>query len=81
MAPTDNISGPTCRVGSDILVTGDEDVVRHMNAPGSRWRRSHWYEAMRLDPRLDTVFSTRDEKLHFDLKAKEAGGVRMSHCA
>ena len=33
-----------------------------------------------MDPRLDTVFSTRDEKLHADLKAKEAGGVsRLEH--
>lgn len=29
---------------------------------------------MRMDPRLDTVFSTRDEQLHADLKAKESGG-------
>ncbi|WPH01848.1 Hypothetical protein R9X50_00470200 [Acrodontium crateriforme] len=66
--------GMTCRIGPDILVTGDPDVVRHMNAPTSKWRRSPWYHAMRLDPRLDTVFSTRDEKVHSDLKAKEAGG-------
>lgn len=31
---------------------------------------------MRMDPRQDNVFSTRDEKAHTDLKAKEAGGVR-----
>ena len=30
---------------------------------------------MRLDPRLDSVFSTRDEKHHADLRAKESGGV------
>ena len=30
---------------------------------------------MRMDPRQDTVFSTQDEKVHADLKAKEAGGV------
>ena len=30
---------------------------------------------MRMDVRHDTVFSTRDEQLHSDLKAKEAGGV------
>jgi hypothetical protein len=30
---------------------------------------------MKLDPRVDTVFSTRDEKLHADLKSKESGAV------
>ena len=28
-----------------------------------------------MDVRLDTVFSTRDEQLHTELKAKESGGV------
>ena len=65
-------------MGPDILVTGDPDVIRHMNAPGSRWRRSGWYAAMKMDPRLDTVFSTQDESLHATLKAKEAGGVSLS---
>jgi hypothetical protein len=31
---------------------------------------------MKMDVRTDTVFSTRDEKVHADLKAKEAGGVK-----
>lgn len=45
-----------------------------MNAPGSRWGRSGWYDAMKMDPRKDNVFSTRDEKLHAELKAKESPG-------
>ena len=62
-----------------IIVTDDADLVRHMNAPGSRWTRGGWYEGMKMDPRLDTVFSTKDEKLHAELKAKEAGGVSNAH--
>ena len=46
-----------------------------MNAPGSRWRRGEWYTGMKMDVRLDTVFSTRDEQHHAELKAKESGGV------
>jgi hypothetical protein len=30
-----------------------------------------------MDVRLDTVFSTRDEQLHAELKAKESGGVSI----
>jgi len=74
LLPNVHVGSPV-RIGPNLLVHNDPDIVRHLNAPGSRWRRSEWYEAMKLDPRTDTVFSTRDEKVHADLKAKEAGGV------
>ena len=70
-----------CRIGPDLLVTDDADIVRHMNAPGSKWTRSQWYEGVKLDPRFDSVFSTRDENMHADLRAKEAGGVSQSRCS
>ncbi|KAK3047048.1 hypothetical protein LTR09_011473 [Extremus antarcticus] len=66
--------GSPARIGPNLLVTDDADLVRHMNAPGSKWTRSGWYAGMRMDPRTDSVFSTRDEKVHADLKAREAGG-------
>ena len=68
--------GSVARIGPNLLTTGDADIIRHISAPGSAWRRSGWYEGMKLDPRVDNVFSTRDEKLHAELKAKESGGVR-----
>lgn len=71
----DACEGSPARIGHDLLVTDDAELIRHMNAPGSRWTRSGWYDAMRMDPRQDSVFSTRNEKLHAELKAKEAGGV------
>jgi hypothetical protein len=46
-----------------------------MNAPGSKWTRSGWYDGVRLDARYDSVFSARDEKLHAELRAKEIGAV------
>ncbi|CAK3936056.1 Pisatin demethylase [Lecanosticta acicola] len=66
--------GSPARIGPNLLVTDDPDLIRHMNAPGSKWTRSTWYDAMKLDPRQHSVFSTRDEKLHAELKAKEATG-------
>ncbi|KAF2163606.1 hypothetical protein M409DRAFT_68501 [Zasmidium cellare ATCC 36951] len=66
--------GSPARIAPNLLVTDDPDLVRHMNAPGSRWTRSGWYDAMKMDPRKDNVFSTRNEKLHAELKAKEAPG-------
>ncbi|KAK3110938.1 hypothetical protein LTR53_014273 [Teratosphaeriaceae sp. CCFEE 6253] len=66
--------GSPVRIGPNLLIHNDPDVLRHLLAPGSGWRRSEWYEGMKLDPRVDTVFSTRDERLHTEMKAKEAGG-------
>lgn len=74
--PLITMTGSVARIGPNLLVTDDADLVRHMNAPGSRWTRSSWFTGLRLDPRQDTVFSTRDEREHADLKAKETGAVR-----
>lgn len=47
-----------------------------MDLPGSKWRRSGWYDAFRFDPRADSVFSTRDEKLHAELRHLETGAYQ-----
>ncbi|EME82347.1 uncharacterized protein MYCFIDRAFT_59503 [Pseudocercospora fijiensis CIRAD86] len=65
--------GSPARIGHDLVVTDDADLIMRMNAPASKWTRSGWYDAMRMDPRRDSVFSARDEKLHAELKSKEAG--------
>ena len=62
-------------MGPNVLITDDVDVLRHMNAPRSEWRRSEWYSAMAFDPRKDTVFSTRDERLHGELRGKMIAAV------
>ena len=61
-----------------MLITDDVDIVRHMSAHGSGWTRGTWYDGVKLDPRQDSVFSTRDEQLHTDLKAKETGAVSVA---
>ncbi|KAK4569667.1 hypothetical protein LTR86_003432 [Recurvomyces mirabilis] len=66
--------GTPARIGPSLLITDDADLVRHMNAPGSKWTRGSWYDGMRLDPGHDHVFSTRDEAVHADLRSKEIGG-------
>jgi hypothetical protein len=46
-----------------------------MSAPRSRWARGDWYDGMKLDPRVNNVFSERDEKRHAELRAKMIAGV------
>lgn len=68
--------GPIVRLGPNLLLTSDPDIIRHMNLPNSKWRRSGWYDALRMDPRADSVFSTRDERKHADLRSLEIGGYQ-----
>jgi len=70
--------GSPARIGPDLLISDDPDLVRHQNAAGSKWTRSGWYEGVKLDPRQESVFSTRDERLHAELKAKENGAVCLA---
>ncbi|EXJ87353.1 hypothetical protein A1O3_04312 [Capronia epimyces CBS 606.96] len=65
--------GSPCRFGPNLVITDDADIIRHISAPRSAWSRADWYDAMRHDPRQDSVFSTKDEKHHADLRAKMIG--------
>lgn len=67
--------GSPCRIGPNVLITDDPDLVRRQSAAGSKWTRSQWYEGVKLDPRHESVFSTRDEGLHAELRGKESGAV------
>lgn len=62
-------------MGPNLLITDDPELLKHMSAARSPWRRSPWYAGMKLDPKCDTVFSTRDEKLHSEMRTMEIGAV------
>ncbi|KAK1755440.1 cytochrome P450 [Echria macrotheca] len=66
--------GRLARIGPDTLVTSDPDLLRRMLGVRTRYRRSDWYDAMRLDPAKDNVLSMRDDDRHNELRAKMAAG-------
>lgn len=66
--------GPLVRVGPNTLITSDADTLRRISAPRSSHRRSMNYYAMRLNPGKDHIFSTREEKVHDELRRKMAAG-------
>lgn len=68
-------SGSIVRIGPHQLVTNDPEVLRRMSAVRSPYRRSNWYDGIRLEADYDNVLSTRDENRHNDLRAKMAAGV------
>lgn len=42
------------------------------------YKRSDWYDGMRLDPNKDNVLSMRNDELHGKLRSKMAAGVSSS---
>ncbi|KAK3347287.1 cytochrome P450 [Lasiosphaeria hispida] len=66
--------GPLARIGPDTLVTSDPNLLRRMLGVRTRYRRSDWYDAMRLDPARDNVLSMRNDEKHEELRAKMAAG-------
>lgn len=41
------------------------------------YKRSNWYDGMRLDPKKDNVLSTRNDEIHNKLRTKMAAGVKF----
>lgn len=70
--------GPLSRIGPNILVTNDADLLRHMSGARSTYSRAAWYDGMRLDPRVNNVISERNDKRHNALRAKMASGVSLT---
>ncbi|KAH6865919.1 cytochrome P450 [Alternaria rosae] len=66
--------GPLVRVSPTDIVTSDPDIVRRTTAVRSEYTRGPWYNAMKLEPGRDNLFSMRDEVAHMKLRNKMAPG-------
>ncbi|KAK1656592.1 pisatin demethylase, partial [Colletotrichum godetiae] len=71
------LTGSLVRIGPNDLVTSDPDLMKRMLGVRTKYTRSDWYNAMRLDPRHDNVLSTRDDAVHTRLRSQMAGGVDL----
>jgi hypothetical protein len=60
------------RVGPNDLITDDPDIIRLMSSARSQYKRSEWYEAMRIDPYVDSIFSEMNVPIHDARRAKMA---------
>ena len=69
--------GSPTRIGPNLLVTNDPELLRHMSAPKSTWTRGSWYEEFDFGG-APTVFSERDEKGHARLRGKLGPAVCSS---
>ncbi|KAF2753912.1 putative P450 monooxygenase [Pseudovirgaria hyperparasitica] len=66
--------GKTARVGPQTLLTTDVALIKRMNGTRSDYRRSVWYNALRLHPTRDNITSHRDEQVHSRLRAQMTQG-------
>ncbi|CAJ2502801.1 Uu.00g101950.m01.CDS01 [Anthostomella pinea] len=66
--------GRLARIGPNDLLTSDPEVLRRMNGARSKYGRSSWYRAMRMDPYADSLFTQMDAGAHDRLKAQLAFG-------
>ena len=66
--------GTLVRIGPNVLLTSDADLIRRMFMRKSHYVRSKWYIAMRLSPGVDSVVSVRDEQTHEGLRRRMAAG-------
>lgn len=66
--------GSTARIGPNMLITSDPDLLRRMNAVRSPFTRGPWYAALKLHPERDNITSYIDERKHADLRSRMAPG-------
>ena len=62
------------RIGPNLLITDDPDILRRMNSARSKYSRGGWYDAVRLHPDNPSMMGSRDTEWHDDIKAKASFG-------
>ena len=56
------VIGSTARIGPNLLLTSDEDLIRKMAAVRSTYSRADWYRAFKFDADRENLFSEPDEE-------------------
>ncbi|KAH7139474.1 cytochrome P450 [Dendryphion nanum] len=64
--------GPLARIGPNDLLTSSPTIIRRMSSARSTYTRSNWYEAMRLDPYVDSLLSEMNVGIHDARRARMA---------
>jgi len=62
------------RIGPDLLITDNPEIIRAMSSVRSRFTRGDWYNAMRVDVKNPSMFGSRDTAWHDDIKARTSFG-------
>ncbi|CAG8982895.1 hypothetical protein HYALB_00002912 [Hymenoscyphus albidus] len=66
--------GSLARIGPNMLLTSDADVIHLMNRARSPYTKSDWYLGIRIQPGHDNILSTIDETEHTRRRNQMAKG-------
>ncbi len=69
VATREKYGGRLVRVGPNILITDDPEIIQRINAVRGGYGKSTWYSVMRLDPYTHNMISTLDQASHDDIRA------------
>ncbi|RGP74483.1 pisatin demethylase [Fusarium longipes] len=64
--------GSLVRIGPEMLLTSDVELVKRMSATKSTYGKSSWVEGIRFNPYHETMFGVRDPREHDRAKARLA---------
>lgn len=66
--------GHLVRIGPNDVITDDPEVIRRIGAARSTYKRSDWYQALRMNPYRESLFNVMDTAAHDKLKAQMSFG-------
>ncbi|KAL9087667.1 MAG: hypothetical protein Q9165_006591 [Trypethelium subeluteriae] len=66
--------GPLARIGTNLLITNDAELLIRMSSAKSNYTKAPWYHGSRIQPGHDNVFSSDNEKFHTERKAQLVPG-------
>ncbi|KAE8450470.1 hypothetical protein EG329_006200 [Mollisiaceae sp. DMI_Dod_QoI] len=66
--------GDLARIGPNVLLTNDPEMVVRMSSARSKYTKSRWYAGQKLEFGEDNLLSTLDEALHTKKRAQMASG-------
>ncbi|RBA13220.1 hypothetical protein FPRO05_13647 [Fusarium proliferatum] len=64
--------GSLVRIGPQVLLTSDVELVKRMSATKSSYGKSSWVDGVRFNPYHETMFAVRDPRQHDRAKARVA---------
>ncbi|KAI2602118.1 cytochrome P450 [Hypoxylon sp. NC1633] len=69
--------GDLARIGPNWLMTSDPEIISYMSAAKYKHRKSSWYEALKVDPYVHSVFSETSITKHDQLRVKMQSGYSI----
>lgn len=67
-------AGSIARIGPNLLLTSDPDLLKQMLTVRTNYQRGDWYDAVQFNPGHHNILTQRDNTEHNKLRSKMAAG-------